>query len=613
MGASVKDPFEIRIYDKQELAYESGELTGPVELGRQVDDSDGPLYSLKRKGESQRLVIARLDEDTISRKHILVEPLAKNRVRLTNLRDRLSLRLQDHSELPPRGSCELTLPYLLPLGSRKSVRLSTYVAPILHSLPAATRPPRAVGGTLSGLRTWALSSAAVDKESVLQWLQDVMAVLQSASNSSDFFDEAAQAAVKMVDLDSCRVLLKEKDGWKTQAFKSTGPGLIDPRWQPSQLVLGHVKNDKKTFWQMPDETESATTSLAGVTAVVAAPILDRNDEVIGALYGERRHDSRSLTLPQITNLEARFVELLACGIAAGLARLNEERAHLRSRVQFEQFFTPKLSRQLASQPDLLEGKDAEVTILFCDIRGFSRISERLGPARTVEWINDVLDTLSDCVLTHDGVLVDYIGDELMAMWGAPEQQPAHAKLACCAALDMVEEVPKLNARWQRILAEPFALGIGVNTGPARVGNTGSHLKFKYGALGNTVNLASRVQGVTKYLKTSLLVTGSTHAQLDATFDRRRIGKVQVVNIAEPVELFEVRTAGHPDWPILKQSYEKALEDFEKKEFRSAARILGNLCVEHAGDGPPLVLLSRTVNSIMAGPEEHHPVWVPPGK
>jgi adenylate cyclase len=608
----MSDAFQIKVYDRQELVYESADFTGPVELGRQADDTDGPLYSVKRKANRQRLVIARMEEDTISRLHMLVEPISKNRVRLTNLRDRLPLRLHDHTELAPKGACELTLPCLLPLG-RKSVRIAPFMSLNLHSLPDMTRAPGTGGGALTGIRTWAMTpGVAVDKEAVLQWLQDVMAVLQSASNSLDFFQEAAQAAVNMVGLDSCRVLLTEKGAWKTEAFKASTE-TPDPAWRPSQHVLDRVRQDKKTFWQMPDEAESATNSLAAVKAVVAAPILDRKDEVIGALYGERRHDGRSMSLPQITNLEARFVELLACGIAAGLARVNEERAHMKSRVQFEQFFTPKLSRQLASHPDMLEGKDAEITVLFCDIRGFSRISERLGSAQTLDWINDVLDTVSDCVLTHGGVLVDYIGDELMAMWGAPEDQPEHAKLACCAALDMLQELPKLNARWQRVLGEPFALGVGINTGRARVGNTGSHLKFKYGALGNTVNLASRVQGVTKYLKAPFLVTGSTHAQLDATFDRRRIGMVRVINIAEPVELYEVTAGGQLDWPILKEGYENALVEFEKSEFRNAARILSNLCVEHPGDGPPLVLLSRTVKSLIEGPEQSHPVWVIPYK
>jgi adenylate cyclase len=254
-----------------------------------------------------------------------------------------------------------------------------------------------------------------------------------------------------------------------------------------------------------------------------------------------------------------------------------------------------------------------VSILFCDIRGFSRISERIGPDGTDRWIRDVMDSLSDCVWAHEGVLVNYIGDEVMAMWGAPDDQPDHAKLACRAALDMLARLPALNERWQGVLQEPMALGIGVNTGMARVGNTGSGRKLNYGPLGNTVNMASRVQGATKYLKSDLLITGSTYEQLDDTFPTRRLCKVAVVNIAEPVALYEVGTAVQGTWAALQQGYEKALEEFERKEFRKAIRILGNLLALYSTDGPSLVLLSRAVNYLIEEPGAFDPVWPLPGK
>jgi len=248
-----------------------------------------------------------------------------------------------------------------------------------------------------------------------------------------------------------------------------------------------------------------------------------------------------------------------------------------------------------------------VTLLFCHSRGFSRISERLGPAKTVEWVSDVMDHLSDCVHAHKGVLVDYIGDELLAMWGAPEKQPGHASLACRAALDMLSHLAALNERWQPTLGESFALGVGINTGLAHVGNTGSRRKFKYGPLGNTVNLASRVQGVTKFLKTGLLISQFTHAHLDASFQTRRICKAKVVNIEEPVDLYEVVAPDQPSWAVLKENYEKALAEFEKKELRAAARILGRLVGEYQSDGPSLVLLSRAVNALV-DETKFKPVW-----
>ena len=113
-----------------------------------------------------------------------------------------------------------------------------------------------------------------------------------------------------------------------------------------------------------------------------------------------------------------------------------------------------------------------MTLLFGDIREFSRISELLAPAETMAWISDVMQEFSDCVLAHDGVLVDYIGDELMAMWGAPAAQPDHATLACWAAHDMLASLARHQRRWQARLGKPVRLGIGINTGVARVGNTG---------------------------------------------------------------------------------------------------------------------------------------------
>src|SRR5439155_5872724 len=293
----------------------------------------------------------------------------------------------------------------------------------------------------------------------------------------------------------------------------------------------------------------------GIQAVVAAPILDRAGEVIGALYGNRRGRgtssfARGADATPLTELEATLTEVLASSVAAGLARLEQEKAALAARVQFEQFFTPELARYLADQPDLLEGRDAEITLLFCDIRGFSRISERIGPAQTVHWVGDVLESLSDCVLARGGVLVNYMGDELLAMWGAPEKQDDHSKRACDAGLAMLARLPELNARWQSVLGEPIQVGIGINTGMACVGNMGSRRKFVYGPQGDTVNLASRVQGATKYLQAPILLTGSTQMRLDDGFKTRRLCQVRVVNIARPVDLYELRAPEEPGWEAL---------------------------------------------------------------
>jgi len=525
------------------------------------------------------------------------------------------------TELAPNDACEVTIPAILTLG-QKTVRVQGPEADdlMLQSLSEVTRPPGVAARLGAGSSDQLMSLAAipsaatsgVEIESLVRWLQGTIDLLQEAASRDDFFVKAAEAMVSMVGLDSGRVLTWEKGEWTERAAKSAPHIDLDSSWQPSRQILNRVGTQKRTFFQAP-ELNAEAHSLIEVKAVVCSPILNRQGEVIGALYGDRRRDTRSASSGQFTKLEALLVELLANGVAAGLSRLEQEKAVKEARAQFELFFRPELARKLAEQPDLMNGRDAEVSILFADIRGFSRISERLGPARTVEWINDVMSDLSQCVLTHDGVLVDYIGDELMAMWGAPDVQPDHARRACQAALDMLDVIPRLNERWGPVLETTMGLGIGINTGEARVGNTGSRQKFKYGPLGNTVNLASRVQGATKYLKAGLLITDSTYRQLNGAFHTRRLCSVSVVNIKQPVDLHELVLPGRPEWEDLRQRYEAALAEFERQEFRDAAGILGNLLTDHRLDGPSILLLSRVVPYLVEDPQDFDPVWKLQGK
>jgi adenylate cyclase len=605
-------PWELRVYENQNLVY-SEAITGRAELGRQNKGEDGP-YGMKQKDDLCRVIIARLEEDFISRKHVLIEPLDDERFRLTNLSQRQVIRFGDGRQLGAGAAHEGPLPLMFTLGL-KTVRVQSVDQEDhdIHGLVEATVPPG--GEDMLSRRFATLSvqggSHGLATEDLVRWIQAAMGVLQSAASSLEFFPRAAKALVDLVGLDSGRVLLLDKGDWKLQAHQSAPRARSDTSGRPSRQVLAKVLKEKRTFWQAPSSL-GLEESLVDVKAIVAAPILNPKGEVIGAIYGDRRQAAGMAARP-ITKVEAMLVDLLASGVATGLARVEQEQAALRAQVLMEQFFTPEISRQLAAHPELLAGRDTEVSILFCDIRGFSRVSERLGPERTVEWIGDVMGALSECVQEHGGVLVDYIGDELMAMWGAPVELADHAERACRAALAMHRRSPALNQRWQPVIEEEMSFGIGINTGVARVGNVGSKLKFKYGPLGNTVNLSSRVQGATKYLKTPVLITEATRQKLGPGVATRRLCRVRVVNIADPVDLYELVEAGDPQWERLKQTYEEALTAFENKQFRLSARRLGQLLDEHPNDGPSLVLMSRTVNCLVEEPETFDPAWQLPGK
>jgi adenylate cyclase len=609
--------WQIRIYDRQNLVF-VGPLNGPTELGRQTEN-EGEPYGQHQGPDGNRLVIARRSENRVSRKHVLLLPLSETQVQVTNLSRSLPVLVEDGGDIPPGAAGTASLPAVLTVGDRV-VRIQQAeqepeqeAEPDLQSLAGVPTPPGHLVRVPAGIAGWGLPEADdVEVASLPRWLQAAVGVLQSAISSADFFQKAARALVDLVGLNTGRVLLFEGGSARVHTVETAVSFVASPSWLPSQQVVNKVLQEKRTFW-LTSGPAALHASLRDVQAVVAAPILDRQGQVIGLLYGERRRDSGSGALPRITRLEASLVELLASGVAAGLARLEQEQAALALQIRFEQFFTPELARELAAHPDLLMGRDVEITVLFCDLRRFSRISERLGPLRTVEWLNDVWKTLSQCVLDHQGVLVDYIGDELMAMWGAPAAQPDHARRACHAGLDMLARLPDLNARWQAVLEEKLGLGIGINTGVARVGNMGSVFKFKYGPLGSTVNLASRVQGATRYLRTALLVTGATQAALGGKVRTRRLCKARVVNIAEPVDLFEVTAAGANEVDPFTEKYETALAAFEQGDCRTAAGLLGALIPEHPQDGPCLVLLSRLLPALLDLSEEVDPVWTLPGK
>lgn len=294
-----------------------------------------------------------------------------------------------------------------------------------------------------------------------------------------------------------------------------------------------------------------------------------------------------------------------------------ERHRLRQRT-LEQFFTPELARRMMRDPSALSvGRELDVTVLFCDIRRFSTVSERLSPSDTVSWLSDVMDALSECVIRHSGVLVDFVGDELLAMWGAPQVRDDHADLACRAALDMMQSMPKINQRWRSRL-DPTgdnpdlttAIGIGINSGLAYVGNSGTSRKFKYGPLGNMVNLASRVQGATKYLKTNVLFTGATQARLSDPFLTRRLCQVRVKNIMTPVALIELLDTNHCDRER-QQQYEAALELFEARKPWEAFRLVSRLVSDDPTDGPSRVLMNRVVD--VMDEHDYEVVWELPGK
>jgi adenylate cyclase len=584
-------------------------LDAALEIGRQREGEPAPPIRLDHS-RGGRIILAPIDDVEISRSHVELAPVEGGQIRIKNLSTTLPVRVERQLLAP--GESTLATPSVLLEFGRYAVRVEQPEEEELEleGLPERTIPP----GKLAAPASLAPLTASLQEQTLLHWLETVLAVFQSAASTRDFPEHAARAAVKIVGLDAAAMLRCNEEGrWRVEALHSTIGETNKQAWAPSQTLLGRVRRERRTFRHLPPTGPDTPRSLQDVSALVAAPILDGAGQVIGALYGDRRSGGSSGGAPEISEFEAKLVELLASGIAAGLARLKEEQAALAARVQFEQFFTPQLAAQLERDPRLLEGRNADVTLLFADIRGFSRVSERLGPARTMAWIQDTMGALSDCVLQHDGVLVDYIGDELMAMWGAPAPQSSHAELACLAARQMADALVEINARWQEELGGPVRLGIGLNSGIARVGNTGSPQKFKYGPLGDVVNVASRVQGATKYLGADCLITGETLGKLPTGLAVRRLARVRVVNIEHAIDLYEIVAHPPADWNERGLRYADALASLESEALDEAASRAQRLAADFPHDAAAEALCRRILDARHNGISGDTTIWQLPGK
>ena len=604
------------------------EFDSPLLLGRQRS-ADEPCFQKQPEATGWRMAVAALQDRGVSRLHALVEPLPGNRVKITNVSEANVIYV---AEMPPKQMVPQAievreLPVAFTLGDML-IKLSAAVpeSPVAdeayQSLPYATLSPKsAILRRYSDPQLRPVQPSAAtesDVKTLLRWLPALTHLLQSAATTDEFFQQAVTLLLEFVTLDWATVVLYDSskfgNPWKNVAEMRSPSAAADLAAKtPSRTLLARLLAEKRTIRYVPTPTVASVESLSGIDSVVAAPILNESEEIIGALYGERRIYPGIAARQAISELEAQLVDTLASGVAVGLERQRQSKAAWEAQLQFEQFFTPQLAVELRKDPELLKGRDAQVTLLFCDIRGFSRISHRLGPAKTVDWIVDVMRELSECVLNHEGVLIDYIGDEIMGMWGAPASQAQHAALACEAALDMLERLPDMSARWKPVLGGDFGFGIGLNSGSAYVGNTGTVWKLKYGPLGPEVNLASRVQGATKYLKVDLLVTAATKQLLPHDILTRKVCAVRVINIPEPVELYEVQRNATNEWRELTRSYEEALNLFERQQFHRAVKILGAILNDYPHDGPSIVLLSRASKELVEPSVQFDPAWELPGK
>ncbi len=226
---------------------------------------------------------------------------------------------------------------------------------------------------------------------------------------------------------------------------------------------------------------------------------------------------------------------------------REERARSHIHNAFDRYLSPELVDRIARDPGQLElgGEVRQMTVLFSDVRGFSRISERFGPQELIRFLINLLTPMTDVLLVRKATIDKYIGDAVLAFWNAPLDDPDHEQNAAWAALEMLETLNQLNADKAGDPAWPgqVAIGIGLNTGPCCVGNMGSRQRLSYSLIGDTVNLASRLESLTKAYSVSILVGEALAARLPG-FALVELDVIRVVGRDAPERIFALM--GSPD-------------------------------------------------------------------
>lgn len=221
--------------------------------------------------------------------------------------------------------------------------------------------------------------------------------------------------------------------------------------------------------------------------------------------------------------------------------LTEQREKKYIRQTFSKFVSKSVVDELLKDPEKLKlgGEKKVLTVLFSDIRGFTSLSEKLTPEELVKHLNEYLEAMTEIVFKYDGTLDKYVGDEIMAFWGAPYPQENHTLLACKAAIEMIRDLNKLNANWRSIGKHELHIGIGLNTGDMVVGNMGSSTRMDYTLMGDNVNLGARLEGTNKVYKTEIIISENTYEYVKDNVIVRELDLIKVKGKELPVKIFEL--------------------------------------------------------------------------
>lgn len=414
------------------------------------------------------------------------------------------------------------------------------------ALPGGTivRPIPAQAGLQASGALEAVKQATDEGEKDRRKLAILLEVSKGLTRAADIdalLERIADYVVQILEADRCAILLMAPDGTlvPTVARDSRGAGSGDR--VPQSIVRTAVQDKVALLTEDAGEDARFTGQsilMQQVRSALCAPLIGSDGAVLGVLYVDNFSLARRFGESDLDFLIA-FAGIASVALENGQFA-ERIRVESLARSNFERFFTPQLAARIATSADAvrLGGEKRQVAVLFSDIRGFTALSETMTPDDIARLLTEYFSEMVECVFAHGGTLDKFIGDAVMAQWGAPLGEPDDVDRAMRAALEMMHRLDTLNARWRLEGRPEIAIGIGVNVGEVFAGNIGSERRLEYTVIGDTVNTASRLCSAAQ--GGEIIISGAVRAALQVVPPLETLEPMALKGKAQPLAVFRVR-------------------------------------------------------------------------
>jgi adenylate cyclase len=297
--------------------------------------------------------------------------------------------------------------------------------------------------------------------------------------------------------------------------------------------------------------------------------------------------------------------ILGFSSSGAVSYVTEGRRRREMKRVLNRYLSPSVVDEVLIHPDDFElgGKELEATVFFSDIKNFTGLSEKMSPKELVENLNEYFTLACDLVLAHGGMLDKYIGDAIMAVFGAPLQSDKHALNACLAALEVQDQLKKYYSVSDKRKGPVFETRIGLNSGKMVIGNIGSLKRLDYTAIGDSVNLASRLEGVNKEFGTKIIISESTFEQVRDFIEARELDLIRVKGKQIPIRIYELigeKSKLSSSQSNLFEMFHEGLSYYRSQKWRKASGVFKKILTIHPDDGPSKTYLARCTTLAKVG-------------